>query len=752
METLWKKEQDHEFVTIRQNNGKTLKSSICSGKGYLEQDGFLFKDLDGSGEMEPYKDWRLSAEIRAKDLAHRLSVEEIAGLMLYSSHQTVTAGSNCYEKLFGKNTYNGKPFDPEKMNIWNLTDQQKKFLSKDHVRHILVSSVDSAQAAARWSNEIQKYCEHDGFGIPANISTDPRHGIKADAEYNLGAGSDISHWPEEIGLAATFDPEIAYEFGKVASEEYRALGITTALSPQIDLATDPRWRRISGTFGIHPQMAADMARAYCDGMQTTDSSETGWGNQSVNAMVKHWPGGGTGEGGRDAHYCYGKYAVYPSENFEKHLIPFIDGAFRLNGKTKCASAVMPYYTISYNQDVYGEQVGNSYSQSIINDLLRERYGYDGVVCTDWMITKDYGPEVSTFAGKCWGVEELSETERHYKALLAGVDQFGGNNDIAPLMGAYQKLASKFGEEKARIRFEQSAVRLLRNIFEVGLFENPYLDPIKSAEIVGNSQYTQKGYQAQLKSIILLKNREKVLPIPTKKKVYIPKKHIAETHDWFGNMIPAKDVLPMSRVIVEKYYELVETPDQADFAIVCVTSPISDGYTQKDLEQGGNGYVPITLQYRKYTAKTARKKSIAAGDPLETTDRNYHGKTNIAENVTDLEMILSTRIEMGNKPVIVCSFDKKPGMVSEYEEQVDSILIHFGVSDQALLDLISGRDEPSGLLPLQIPANMEAVEEHPEDLPGGIKCYVDEDGHSYDFGFGMNWNGVIKDARNKKYRF
>ena len=160
--------------------------------------------------------------------------------------------------------------------------------------------------------------------------------------YNYGAGGTISHWPTTLGLAATFDPALVEEFGQIASEEYRALGIATALSPQIDLATEPRWSRFSGTFGESPELDTDMARAYVDGFQTStgkDEIDGGWGYKSVNAMVKHWPSGGPEEGGRDAHYNYGKYAVYPGSAFETHLKPFTEASTRTpSSKHDCLSS------------------------------------------------------------------------------------------------------------------------------------------------------------------------------------------------------------------------------------------------------------------------------------------------------------------------------------------------------------------------------------------------------------------------------
>ena len=217
-----------------------------------------------------------------------------------------------------------------------------------------------------------------------------------------------------------------------------------------------------------------------------------------------------------------------------HQKPFVEGAFKLHGKTKSASAVMPYYTISYNQDTKNhENVGNGFSKYIVTDLLRNKYGFDGVVCTDWLIIAKEPNTPGGFAGKPWGVEDLDLPQLHYKALEAGVDQFGGNNMVAPVVEAYKIGVKEHGEDYMRKRLEQSAVRLLRNIFRLGLFENPYLNPEESAKIVGNPQFMKAGYDAQLKSIIMLKNKGHVLPIDKKKTVYIPKVYNEPQRNWWG---------------------------------------------------------------------------------------------------------------------------------------------------------------------------------------------------------------------------
>ena len=472
----WEEKPADGYTLIVQKGGPTLGYTSAP---ILTIGGRAFKDLNRNGELDPYENWRRPALERAVDLAGRLSIEEIAGLMLYSAHQPVPT--------------------PE------LTDAQKKFLGEDNLRHVLVTTVASPEVAARWNNNVQAFVEVLGLGVPANNSSDPRNETSATAEFNAGSGGQISLWPSPLGLAATFNPTLVRRFGATASKEYRALGIATALSPQIDLATEPRWNRFNGTFGEDPDLDTDMARAYVEGFQATDGVRDGWGEESVNAMVKHWPSGGPEEGGRDAHFNYGKYAVYPGGQFETHLQAFVQGAFRLRGrKTGSASAVMPYYTISAGIDPEGKNVGNNYSRYIITDLLREKYGFDGVVCTDWGITHD-NARVESFDGKCWGMETLSVPERHYAVLQAGVDQFGGNNDMGPVLEAYRMWVRDFGEDAARERFEASAIRLLMNMFRTGLFENPYVDPARATELVGNPDFMRQGYDAQLKSAVLLKN-------------------------------------------------------------------------------------------------------------------------------------------------------------------------------------------------------------------------------------------------------
>jgi len=748
----WTEADKGTFKLISNEGGQTLGYSATSGVQILTVDRFAFKDLNKNSTLDPYEDWRLPVDERAKDLATKMSVEQIAGLMLYSGHQSIPVmGAG----RFG-GTYNDKPFAESGAAASDLSDQQKKFLTEDNLRHVLITSVQSPAISAQWNNNAQALVEGIGLGIPSNNSSDPRHGSDSYAEFNAGAGGKISMWPGTLGIAASFDPQLMKQFGEIAAAEYRALGIATALSPQIDLGTEPRWSRFDGTMGEEPNLTADMARAYVDGFQTsagTAEISGGWGYKSVNAMVKHWPGGGPEEGGRDGHFGYGAYAVYPGENLNDHLKPFTEGAFKLEGATKIASAVMPYNTISYNQDTLnGENVGNAYNKYLITDLLRGKYGYDGVVCTDWMITADV-PNVYTFAGKSWGMEKMTVAERHYKAIEAGVDQFGGNNEMGPVIEAYKMGVAAHGEEVMRKRFEQSAVRLLRNIFRVGLFENAYLDVAETEKTVGNPDFMKAGYDAQVRSVVMLKNQQKTLPVQKQLKVYIPKKLIPASLNWFGVQTPESWKDAVNPEVAKKYFQVVEKPEEADLALVCIDSPKGGvGYSPEDASKNGNGYVPISLQYGPYKAEFARETSIAGGSPFESfTNRSYKGKTTTASNIQDMKTVTETRAKMGAKPVIVIVKVSNPLVFSEIEKSASAILIHMGVQDQALMDIITGAAEPSALLPCQMPADMKTVEEQSEDVPRDMKCYLDSEGNTYDFAFGLNWQGVINDARVAKYK-
>lgn len=758
-------ETAYGFNKVEQTEGKTLTYSPSSGVAILEDDGYAFKDLNQNGTLDPYEDWRLSTEERAKNLSElmiadgRNGIESIAGLMLYSAHTKVDS-----------ETVSGTEIDSRARTQDGTTTMEA--ITENKLRHVLVTSITSPEIGAKWSNNLQSIVEGMEYGIPCNNSSDPRHEASADAsvQYVAGESGNISQWPGTLGLAATYDPEIVKEFGNTVAKEYRALGIGTALSPQIDLASEPRWSRVSGTFGENTDLTVDLSRAVVDGYQSTydeDGNDTAWGNESIVAMIKHWPSGGPEEGGRDAHYGFGKYAVYPGNDFSEQIRNFTEGALNLDGATEMAAAVMPYYTISYDQDPTGENVGNGFSNYMINELLRGEYNFDGVACTDWMITADADND-AVFQGKCWGVEDITVAERIYKCLMAGMDQFGGNNTIAPVMEAYDLMVKEQGQEFADARFGESAVRLLTNIFNLGLFENPYLDVDETMATVGSAELMEAGYSAQLKSVVMLKNNDNIISAydesAEKKTVYVPS-YTTSTTDEETKIVTTVSTPSVGVQFLSQYFNVTDNPEEADFAVVGMSSPeTGSGYSTEDLENGGNGYVPISLQYREYTANTARETAIGndpgkqfvdseTGEMVytdEVENRSYKGKTITSSNEYMLDVLEETKTAMGDKPVVVYMRESKPMVWSEVEPLADAIIVGYSISDQAAVDVIAGVAEPSGLLPMQQPANMETVEAQNEDTPMDMECYVDANGNSYNVAYGMNWSGVINDERVEKY--
>lgn len=716
------------FVAVEQDHGPVLGYNPTSGCRLLTDDGKVFKDLDRDGTLSPYEDWRLPADVRAADLASRLSEVEIAGLMLYSGHQVVLGGPD-------------------------ITPDQMRFLTEDHLRHVLLTHVDNAETAARWSNKVQALVEGLDHGIPANNSSDPRHNSRSDAEFSAGGGGDISMWPGSLGFAATFDPSLIKRFGEIVADEYRAMGLSTALFPQVDVATEPRWYRYGYTLGDDPKLVTDLARAYVDGLQTSKGDKEiagGWGYGSINAMLKHWPGvGASGEGGRDGHYPYGAFAVFPDNNFDVHTQAFTEGGMKLDGPTKSATAVMPDYTVAVG--VEPEGVANGFSKYLLDEMLREKAGFDGVICTDWHITNDC-PNLTAGNGRPYGVESLSIPERHYKCIMAGVDQFGGNNDKGPVLAAFEIMKQRHGNEFTDKRIRLSAYRLLMNIFRLGLFENPYLDIENTKKIVGNPDYMKEAYDAQLRSVVMLKNHNDVLPVKKGLKVYMPKHTIKGYMDFWYLGHPEEHIHGIPTKVASKFFELVEDPAQADIALVAIDSPFGTyGYDFGKLEEGDTGFRPISIQYSPYTATTAREVSLG-GDTVycANPNRSYRGKSATVVNSGDLDVVKETRKAMGNKPVIVVVNTTGP-FVAEFEPYADAILLGFDIQRQALLEVMTGSFEPSGLLPFQMPADMLIVEEQAEDAPRDMRCYTDAEGNTYDFGYGLNWSGVIKDDRVRKYR-
>jgi beta-glucosidase len=586
----------------------------------LEEDGFRFRDLNKNGRLDPYEDSRRPTEERVEDLLAQMTLEEKAGLMF---HTAITLGED------GELVEQGGHFGGSSTSELVLGRK---------INHFNVYRLATLNLTALWHNRLQKLAERSRLGIPVTISSDPRHAFTKNPAVGM-LTEGFSQWPEPIGFAAAGDPELVRQFADIARQEYLAVGIRVALHPMADLATEPRWARINGTFGEDAGLASRLVAAYIRGFQGE-----ALGSHSVACMAKHFPGAGPQKDGEDAHFTFGKEQVYPGKNFDYHLIPF-EAALQAG-----TAQIMPYYGQPIGLPV--EEVGFGFNRDVITGLLRERYGFDGVVCTDWSLVNPViagGREL--FPARCWGVEELNTGQRMRKAIEAGVDQFGGEScpeGIVELVRSGQIPES---------RIDQSARRLLRDKFRLGLFDNPYVDAEAADQTAGCPDLRLAGELAQRRSLVLLKNGEgdvgKYLPLQGRPRLYLE---------------------GVDAEIASGYGEVVGSPDEAEFAILRIAAPF----------EPRQGFLESRFHAGDLDFKEPEKSRIL----------------DILERV----------------PAIVDINLDRPAVIPEIAEKCAGLLANFGASDAAVLDVIFGRFNPTGKLPFELPSSMEAVRRQKEDVP------------------------------------
>lgn len=741
------------WILVTQEGGDTLGYSPDSGVTILEADGFAFKDMNKNGQLDTYEDWRLTDAERAAALAQMLSAEQIFPLMY---HNTIKTLSN------------------------KLSDADTALVEAG-LRAAVLRGVapETAVTVATMDNVLQALCEKLDFAIPFNITTDPV--------------SSLANMPDNSALAATFDTELAKEASNEMAKRYRSMGIRMLLGPQMDLTSEPTWTRFSGAFSEDPALTRDMAIATISGYQSTydaEGNDLGWGDESVAATAKHYIAEASAEGGREGHSDAGKYSVFPGNNFDAHLIGFFDGALKLGTATEEVASMMSSYSIAYTEDEsLGELVGSTFSAYKIG-LLRNN-GYDGVLVSDWkVLDPDFGR----------GVEGLSAAERIVLGVKAGMDQFGGSFDVESLSSiaeAYDMMVAELGEEATLARFRESARRIFESLMEMELFENPYVDVNHTEEVINDPVGYELGKEVALKSVIMLKNENSAIAPAAesseKETVYIPLVYTPTTSKLMAGQIKVTPASwgesPLAAAAAQYYNVITDTvgeptgePDAdgnptytaddvirptaeelaaCSKAIIFITSPSNSTYDDATGE-----YYPYSLQYGEYTADSdaVRQEAIANGvqvtiidtpygtSTVETVeDRSYYGKTVTATNTHDIDPIHYAAENLPDEAsVIVCLTMNNPTVVAEFEPDADAILVSMVTTDDSIYEIISGKVEPSGLLPCQMPKDMVAVEAELEDVPRDMECYVDASGNTYDFTFGLNWAGVINDDRVAKY--
>ena len=637
----------------------------------ITKDGLKFRDLNKNGTLDRYEDWRLPVEQRVADLVSRMTVEEKTGLMIHSSLSGFTGpngeilglpaaggrggpgrgappAANANRAFQGRANQN----NVEPMGSANPT----QLVVERNVRYILVrpNPGEPPDITARFHNGLQEMAEASRLGIPIVFSSDPRHGGGRG-----GSGKPvISQWPDQLGLAAARDPELVRQFGQIAAKELRAIGIQCLLGPMADTSTEPRWNRINGTFGEDANLNATLIQAIVEGFQGKQL-----GPESVMTVTKHFPGDGPVKDGYDGHNNYGKWTIYPGNRFDYHLIPFRAALEAGTG------GIMGGYFIPVGKDT----VGINFSQAMINGLLREKMGFQGLVVTDFLRNMP------------WGVEKLSEKDRQKTIVLAGVDQIGGDNDPSVILAGVKD----GGIPMAVV--DRAARRILRPVFQLGLFENPYVDPEQAKATVASERFLAAGYAAQVRSTVLLKNANGVLPAAAGKKIYVE---------------------GIARETAAQFGTVVDDPKGADLAILRVASPATT-YPYGGAFAGGGG---------------RGGAAPASPPPLPT-----YGITLAYGNAANWTVLDGIRkvAATGTPAVVIVNMDK-PVILTEFIDSVAGVLGAFGASDAALLDVVFGKAKPTGKLPFDLPSDMPSVMAQAADVP------FDSDDPLFKFGFGLTY--------------
>ena len=613
------------------SHAKVLMSSNGEVETLIEENK-SFRDLNKNGKLDIYEDSRQPVSARVEDLLSQMTIEEKVGQMF---HPPVLIKPDILFRSF--------------LDAMNGGVTEDEFIASKHISHFNFYGEAAPLEIAERLNALQKVAEETRLGIPVTFSTDPLHEVPRGCGIAAFSLDGISKWPSQLGFAATRDPKLIFEFGQIASAEYRAMGFRTGLHPMSDLATEPRWARNFGTFGSNADLSSEMTVAYVKGFQGNEIDEN-----SVHTMVKHFPGGGPQEGGLDPHLKSGENQVYPGNNFDYHLKPFqaaIDSGMKV---------VMPYYGIPVGQT--DEDVAMAYNKYILTNLLREKMNFEGVICTDWGVIE----------GRHWGVDNLSIIDRYEKSINAGVDQYGGENKPEYVVELVKN--GKVTES----RIDDSVRRILKNKFELGLFEQPFVEESNVQKLVNKKEYIELGLEAQRKSIVLLSNKNNTLPLKKNIKIFVD---------------------GMDELEVSKFAGIVNDHREADYVLLFLNTVF-------------NGNQPSGID---------RVLDNMLSTMFPNMDLNYNQE-------------ISAKIEKysSDSKLIVISDLNRPAILNEANEKSLGLIGTFGVQDRVILETVFGDNNPTGKLPFEMPSSMEEVLDQNPDVPDDTANPI------FSFGHGLSY--------------
>lgn len=736
----------------------------ATAKNILEVDGKYFKDSNGNGKLDVYEDWREDAETRAADLVSQMTVDDKIGMM-FNNSRGMGINSSVKDKT-------GLLDETEKINdtsIFGTTSTLGTIdtIEKLGLRHFILRQNPEPEDMADWINQMNYVAEGTSLGIPVLVTSNSRN-ENGDMTFGMNDASGVfSTWPGTMGLAAAAKGDIAAggdaslisRFAEIARSEWDASGLKKGYMYMVDTMTDPRWQRTYGTFGEDPEFIADAAERLVVGFQ---GSSEGVQTDGIALTIKHFPGGGARENGFDPHYKQGQWNVYQTEDsLQRYHLPGFKAAVDNN-----VSSIMPYYAKpapeksepqydNNGNELNMQQVGFAFNKEFIQGLLRDQMGHDGYVNSDSGIIGNMD----------WGVEELDVPEKCGYAVNAGTDIIGDTNDVWSMKEAYERsengsksdyydtheIAYGFTREEVTVSNEdldRANERLLKEMFELGLFENPYRDPDNAKEVVDNPENWDEAYEAHQKSVVLLKNKDQVLPLTEDKlegkTVYV---------EYFSQKENPAQTEALRKNLAEKYgIQVTEDYNQADYAILFV-NPKSGNYFSATA-----GYLELDICDGKIVHDVDELGRPAASTHAETTLQNAGKIKEIADAVHN----------NGGKVISNVNFTLA-WMLGNVEPYADALLAGFDTYADATMDVIVGDYNPTGKMPITLPKNDEVIAVNadgvcisPNDVPGYLKdqympeemkdrngkayAYRDSENNYYELNYGLSYEESEKPHR------
>ena len=748
-----------EPVLFHNENGPTIGVTTC---GVIVKDGLYFKDMDNDGVLSPYEDWRNDPETRAKDMVAHLPLKQQAGLVLNTLWNTPLSftqegardeqGNIVPAKIFKQ--YD--PSEPEPKSI--LPGVSMRVDDSQVLENKLAAGVyrgemkAEAAVAALYHNLGTQYVEYEacqgGVAIPYSLHTNP---------INIG-------YPDFLGFGAAVmgdgNFDIVYDMAQTDRKMMAACGLNIMYGPQVDVSTDPRWPRNSGTYGERPEITAGITRELVRGYQ---NGEDGLKKGSIALTVKHFPGDGPAENGFEPHLPIGQWRLYPTEgSMEKYHLPPFQAAFDMK-----ASAIMPDYsrvgTDGRSKPQYyrgkltsTEQVGSTYSKELITDLARDTMGFNGYVNSDSGIT----------SVQIYGVEDLTVPQRYAKALSAGTDVIGGNSDSENIVAAVEQ------GYLPKADLDRANYRRLLSLFQQERVDNPYLDPAEADRVRAENYEGAKkaAYKACQKEVVLAKNHGDVLPMVKGKKVYIAafsgQDAGAAIAQSMGAGVAGEDDneklrKQLASLLAAKGYEIVETPEECDYCYLHVWPKQNNiVFVQRSMPvlELVEGYMHEEREVNKSQKKT--------GNKIEINTLRGVGKI----------PALAEKVHVHGGKVIATCVVCNPWILDKLEPYCDGLTFQYTISPVAMgnalgaqMDVLSGEFNPTGKMSLTMvsdPAVIAITEKEidgvlreicasPNDVPGydkdqyidpeilknvkgGSYAYCDEDGNYYRSGFGLHY--------------